>query len=287
MTFLRVSIFSVLAMLFFAAFTNMLPQVHSSPAVEEEVSTEGMDMDAMIAYGETLFKGKGTCTLCHNGMGRAPDLLEMDLATTFPARLSDPRYTGVAAGQEGSQAVQAYIHESMIDPSAYVVAGFGKKGSNDTESPMPTIDQPPIELNEVQMNAITAFLQDRAGMEPTVPLPGAGEGPAPAAADDNAVAEDDSEPLATTAQEAIDKFYCSACHDLEGSEADVGPDLHGIGERMDKGEIMEAIFDPNAEIAEGYEADIMPPDFSEQMAGSELMLLVDYLYNLPKQGQPE
>ena len=79
---------------------------------------------------------------------------------------------------------------------------------------------------------------------------------------------------------ALDKFYCSACHDLEGSEADAGPDLRGIASRMNREKVMEAVFNPNAEIAEGFEADTMPTDFAEQMYVSELTLIVDYLMNL-------
>jgi len=45
---------------------------------------------------------------------------------------------------------------------------------------------------------------------------------------------------------------------------------------------MEAVFDPNAEIAEGFEADTMPADFAEQMYVSELTLIVDYLMDLPE-----
>ncbi len=270
MTFLRVIAFSIVMLLVFTGFANVLPQVQSDPPKEEKLDTGALDMAGMIAYGERLFSGDGTCTLCHNSMGRAPDLLQIDLAADFQERLNDPKYTG-------EKTVEAYIRESMVDPSAYVVPGYGKKGTNDTESPMPAADKPPIGLNEVQMNAITAFLMDLAGMEPTVPLPTAEETPVAKAEP----ADDGAAPAATTGIEAIEAFACSACHNLEGSEADLGPDLHGIAQRMSKGEIMEAILDPNAIIAEGYEPDIMPQDFAEQMTASELLLIVDYLMNLP------
>jgi mono/diheme cytochrome c family protein len=279
MTFLRVMGFSLLVVLVYASFANILPQVQSDPPAEETVATGSLDMAGMISYGEQLFTGKGTCTLCHNDRGRAPDLLKLDLGSLFPARLTDERYDGKAKGQEGAVAIEAYLHESMVSPSAYVVAGFGKKGSNDTISPMPVVNAPPIELDDIQMNAVMAFLQDRAGMEPTVPLPGADD--AVAVEPDSGDGEDVEGP-ATDALAAIEKFYCSSCHDLGGSEADVGPPLNGIGKRLSAGEIMQAIFDPNATIAEGYEADIMPPDFGEQMYVSELTLIVDYLMSLPE-----
>jgi len=273
MTFLRVIAFSVLALLAFTGFANLLPQVQSDPPSDDDAPTGAMDMPAYIAYGEELFTGKGTCTLCHNDLGRAPDLLNIDLGADFAERLADLKYGG-------PKDVESYIRESMLMPSAYVVPGFGKKGTNDTESPMPTVNKPPIGLNDVQMNALIAFLMDLAGLEPSVPLP-TGEDAAPAA-EEPAAGGDTGEPLATTAEDAINKFFCSGCHDLLDSEADLGPDLRGVGTRLGEGGIMAAILDPNATIAEGFDPDIMPQDFAEQMHASELKLIVDYLMNLPE-----
>ena len=283
MTFLKVIVFSVLVLLVYTGFANILPQVQSDPPGEEVLDTGGLDMAGMVAYGETLFSGEGSCTLCHKAQGRAPDLLGMDLAIALEEAIADPVYTGIAAGQSGAGAIEAYLRESLIDPSAYVVAGFGKKGTQGKVSPMPAVNAPPIEMNQVQMNALIAFLQDRAGFAPTVPLPGAGD--VPNAADDTAGGagdEDAGEPLAQTGTEAVDKYFCAACHDLEGSEADSGPALNGLASRMSRGEIMEAILEPNTVIAEGYEGDMMPADFGEQMHSSELILIVDYLSDLPE-----
>lgn len=276
MTFIRVIGFSVVLLLFYMGFAHILPQVEPDTSAPVEVSTDGLDMDGMIALGENLFSGKGTCTLCHNGMGRAPDTLVMDMAATYPERLMDTRYAGVSAGKEGAKAIEAYIIESMKDPSAYVVEGFGQKGSNDTVSPMPTVDKAPIELTVVEMNAVAAFLQDLAGLTPTVPLP---------SADDAPLVEEPSgggaAPLLTTGVAVVDEHGCASCHDLDGSGADLGPSLYGIGNRMSRATVMEAIIDPNAVIADGYDADFMPADFGEEMRGSELLLLTDYLMTLP------
>lgn len=276
MTFIRVIGFSVLLLLFYMGFAHILPQVEPDTSAPVEVSTDGLDMDGMIALGESLFSGKGTCTLCHNGMGRAPDTLVMDMAATYPERLMDARYKGVAAGQEGAKAIEAYIYESMTDPSAFVVEGFGEKGSNDTISPMPTVDKAPIELTVVEMNAVTAFLQDLAGLTPTVPLPSADDAPAV-----EAPSSGEAAPLLTTGEAVVDEYGCAACHDLGGSGATLGPSLYGIGKRMSRATLMEAIIDPNAIVAEGYDADFMPADFGEAMRGSELLLLTDYLLALP------
>jgi len=277
MTFLRVIGFSVALLLFYMGFSHILPQVEPDTSAPVEVSTAGLDMDGMIALGESLFSGKGTCTLCHNGMGRAPDTLVMDMAATFPARLTDARYAGVSAGKEGAKAIEAYILESMEDPSAFVVEGFGEKGSNDTVSPMPAVDKAPIELTVVEMNAVTAFLQDLAGLEPTIPLPSADDAPRVEESSSGEAA-----PLLTTGVAVVDEHGCASCHDLDGSGATLGPSLYGIGKRMSRATVMEAIIDPNAVVADGYDADFMPADFGEEMRGSELLLLTDYLMALPE-----
>jgi len=277
MTFLRVMGFSLFVLLVYTGFANILPQVQGDPPMEEKIDTGSLDMAGMISLGERLFKGKGTCTLCHNSLGRAPNLLELDLSKSFPSRLADPRYTGVAKGEKGAKAIGDYITESMLEPSKYVVAGFGKKGSNDKISQMPVINKAPISLSPVEINAVVAFLQDRAGLVPTVALPSAAEAPAPVSANDG-----EEEGPATTGVAAIEKFGCSACHDLEGSEADIGPNLHGLSKKYNAEQIANAIINPNAEIAKGFEADIMPGDFGEQMRVSELNLIVKYLMKLPE-----
>ena len=277
MTFARVMIFSLFTLLAFTGFANLVPQVQGDPPAEEKIDAGSLDMAGMVALGERLFKGKGTCTLCHNNLGRAPDLLELDLVKTFPERIADSRYNGIAKGKQGAKAVEEYLIESMIDPSKYVVAGFGKKGSNDTISQMPKIDAAPVSLTKVEMNAVTAFLQDKAGLTPSVVLPSADEAPVEKSGDD----EEEDGP-ATTAVAALEKYNCGTCHDLEGSQADLGPKLNGIGKRMDNAKIAEAIVKPNAEIAKGFEADTMPDDFGEQMRVSELNLIIEYLKKLPQ-----
>jgi len=276
MTLLRVLVFSTSILLVYTLFANILPQVQSNPPAEEEPPVAGdLDQAGQIAWGEKLFKGKGTCTLCHNDLGRAPNLLAMDLNTVFADRLKDSRYDGAAKGLDGAKAIEAYIHESMISPSAYVVAGFGKKGSSDTVSPMPVISGPPISLSEAESNAVVAFLQDKGGFEVTVPLPSGGGDSAASSPD---VTEEDGP--AETAEAALEKFNCVACHDLLGSGGDVGPQLAGIGKRMSVAEIQTSILTPNAKIAEGFEPDTMPPDYKEQLRVSELQLIVDYLSTL-------
>lgn len=277
MTFLRVMLFSLAVLLSYTLFANILPQVQSDPPAEEEVDVAALDTAGQVAWGERLFEGKGTCTLCHNELGRAPDLLVMDLAAALAERIADPGYRGDAKGLDEPVAVETYLRESLVAPSVYVVPGYGKKGTNDTVSPMPAVDGAPISLSPAEVDALIAFLQVRAGKEVTVPLPGAEA----VAAAEEAPPEAAEDAPADSAVVAIEKFGCAGCHDLEGSQADAGPDLAGLGERLDREAMRRAILDPNAEIVEGYEADFMPQDYGEQMRVSELELLIDYLLNLP------
>jgi cytochrome c5 len=265
----KVLLFSFSLTLLFTLVANLLPQVKGEAPVEQEVDLGALTMDSFVALGESIFKGKGTCTLCHNSMGRAPDILNMDMVATARQRLADERYKGKATNDA------EYFHESMVDPSLYVVKGFGQKGSNDTVSPMPTANKAPILLNDIEMDAITAFLQGKDGNDITVELP---KGLPEKSAGETATAEA-AKPAApaTTAEEALAKYTCTACHKIAGSEASLGPDLTRVGERLTAEQIRSSILDPNAVIAEGFEAGLMPSDFASKMTVSELTLLVDYL----------
>lgn len=257
--------FSLGLILVFTLVANILPQVEGEAPVEKEVDLGALTMESFVALGEELFSGKGTCTLCHNNMGRAPDILVMNMVDTSKERLEDERYQGEATDVEG------YLRESMVAPSAFVVATFGKKGSSDSESPMPTANKAPLNLSEVEMDAIIAFMQAKDGNEVSVALPTE----APAVAEPSAAGGESA--VAANGAEVIVNHGCSACHVINGSGGDLGPDLSGLGERMDAISIQQAIVDPNAVIAEGYEAGLMPADFSAKMSVKDLLMAIELL----------
>lgn len=267
-TFLKISIFAVIALLGYTLFANVgIPQVRPAPPPAEEETIGAMSMDQYIVLGKKIFEGKGTCTLCHNPVlgGRAPNLVNMH--NTSEERLKDPRYKGKAkTGEE-------YLRESMMNPSAYVVAGFGKAGTNDTESPMPQISGPAVGLKPAEINAVIAHLQTKDGGKATVPLPtGADAAPAPAAAEAAAPPAP-----AKTAEEALGKYACGACHKIGAFAGAVGPDLTKIGAKRDESYLRRAILDPNADIAQGFPAGVMPQDFGNKMTAKELEMLVKFL----------
>ena len=262
--FLKVAVFSLLMVFGFWAFANFyIPQIKPAPPpVEEKLDLGAMTMDQFIALGGKIFNGKGTCTLCHNKMGRAPMLSE--LGKHIPERLKDPRYKGTA------KTAEEYLHESMTKPSAYVVAGFGKSGTNDTESPMPDITGGGIGLKLPELKAVQAYLLDFNGIENTVEIP---KMEAPAA---EGAAKVEEAPL-KTAQEVIAKFGCGACHTVADQKGEIGPNLTKIGATKNKDYIRQSILDPDAVIAKGFPAGMMPKTFGEQMKAKELEMLVDYL----------
>jgi quinoprotein glucose dehydrogenase len=50
---------------------------------------------------------------------------------------------------------------------------------------------------------------------------------------------------------------CLRCHKVNGEGGEVGPDLAGIGSRQKRESLLEAIVDPNREIAKGYETVVL------------------------------
>lgn len=254
--------------LVFTLVTTLLPQVEGEAPSEQKVDLSSLTIDDFIVLGEDLFNNKGTCTLCHKPapLGRAPDVQGLDMKTTSAERLADERYKGKASDSE------SYLRESMIDPGQYVVAGWGKKGSNDTESPMPRVDKAPIELSAIEIDAIIAYLQSKDGNDVTVQLPSP-EAAAAVVADASPAA---APAPAATPEEALAKFACSSCHAMDSHDALVGPGLVDVGARLTETLIRQSVLDPNAVIAEGFPA-AMPADFAEKMTVKELEMIVQYL----------
>lgn len=265
--FFKVAFFSLLTVAGFWGFSNFgIPQIKPAPPpVEEKLDLGAMTMDQFIALGGKIYNGKGTCTLCHNSMGRAPMLDKVGAVSE--ERLKDARYKGAA------KTVQEYLHESLVKPSAFVVSGFGKSGTNDTESPMPDVSGGGIGLNEAELVAVIAYLQDSSGSEVTVEIPQMDAAPAEGEAPAQVAA-------LKTPEEVINKFTCGMCHKILDQEGALGPDLTKIGATKSKDYLRQAIIDPEAVIAKGFSGGMMPPTYGEDMKAKELEMLVNYLAGL-------
>jgi hypothetical protein len=72
-------------------------------------------------------------------------------------RIEEPGYNGAATD------AAAYMRESMVDPSAYVVRGYGVAGTNDTVSPMPDVTSGEIGLTEAEVTAVIAYMESASG----------------------------------------------------------------------------------------------------------------------------
>ncbi|MGK7344588.1 MAG: c-type cytochrome [Candidatus Nitrospinota bacterium M3_3B_026] len=265
-------------------FSNSIPQMRSEPPEEEEIKLEGLTPESFATLGEKIFHGKANCPLCHNEVGHRAPILEKASADGPPVvarageRINDPRYQGDAKNGE------EYLRESMIKPSAFVVAGFGKTGTNDTVSPMPDVSAAPMNLSEVEINAVIAYLQKSAGAPITVELP-SGE-------IESAAEEDEPEEAGPVAsmEEFASKYECRMCHYIPGigmdpDETDVGPSLAELAKYRDgapgglklRDYIRQSILDPNAVVVEGFDPDMMPADFGDRLRVSELEMAVEYL----------
>jgi cytochrome c oxidase subunit 2 len=79
---------------------------------------------------------------------------------------------------------------------------------------------------------------------------------------------------------------CAACHKLAdaGSNGAVGPDLDTVLKGKDEAFIKQSIDDPSAEIADGYQDGIMPPNYEQTLGPEKVDALVKYLSEVTKGG---
>jgi cytochrome c oxidase subunit 2 len=72
---------------------------------------------------------------------------------------------------------------------------------------------------------------------------------------------------------------CGACHTLSdaGTQSSTGPDLDQSLAGKDAAYINESIVEPDAVVAEGFAAGLMPKDYGQTLSADELEALVNYL----------
>jgi len=322
-----------------SGYGNWLPQVEGGfPPPVVKLDFQSMSPQQLGDEGEKIIFGgigqsktqgaigKGQCPLCHGFQQgflseRAPNLY--GIPDRAPERLKEPNYhmndpaarpTEQKEAFEGSGTAttgQEYIAESHACPSCYVVPGFGVKGSNDTQSPMPKIHKPPISLTLGELAAVDTWMYTREGKEapaydeivaayekfiPEADRPVAG-GEEEGGAGGNILA-DGSEPH----DKLFMKAGCPACHTIPGIEGAVGkvgpllmegtnapnrikdPTYQGKA-KSPKEYITESILNPSAYVVKDFPDNQMPKDFGVRLTGGALNKIVDYLAQL-KEGQP-
>ena len=79
---------------------------------------------------------------------------------------------------------------------------------------------------------------------------------------------------------------CGTCHALAdaGTTAEVGPDLDNVLAGKNADFIRKSIVDPNAEIAPGFQPNVMPGNFGESLSQQQLDSLVKYLLDTAGKG---
>jgi len=238
----------------YTAVANMIPQLESD-VPEELVLSADVSPEELVAAGEMLYTGGGGCIACHGLGTRAPTLVGT-VGTRCETRQPD-------------MACKEYLHESLVNPSAFVVDGF--------EPIMPDMSRT---LSDAQIWSLVAFLQSQGG-EVTVTAADLAPG-----GDDAADSDADPAPGTgeATAQGDIDaaalvqSLGCTACHASGDAPGGIGPAMSAMVE-LEPDYIRRSIVEPAADTAVGFEAfaGTMPPTFGEQLTEAQLEALVAYL----------
>ncbi|MGH7307313.1 MAG: c-type cytochrome [Candidatus Rokuibacteriota bacterium] len=246
----------------YAAFSNSIPQIESRPPQELNLEGGNVTPGQLVKAGEEIYKGKGTCEVCHR-IGqkgtRAPDLAGIGARA--------------ARAKPGTSAKQ-FLLESLVNPGAFVVEGYPPI--------MPPVDKPPIALNRSEVWALMAFLQSLGGtvdvalndIPATVGAAGSAGGAAP----------EIKMPGDVKAGKGVfmGKGGCLACHkagDIPGTP--VGPDLTQIAKIQTPDYIMRKILDPKGMgTVAGYPPGVMPPVFGQTLTAKEYTDLVAFLLTL-------
>ena len=100
--------------------------------------------------------------------------------------------------------------------------------------------------------------------------------------------EGEAEGAAADGEALFEEQGCGGCHTLSdaGASGETGPDLDRVltGEHGRPEHIRESIVDPDAEIAEGYQPNVMRQDYERKTSDAELDALVKYLVEATRQG---
>ena len=124
-------------------------------------------------------------------------------------------------------------------------------------------------------------LAGMAGAAPAAAPPPAAPSPAPQPATASPTVATTAPPAGDDGAALFQKYACDTCHSVDAPTPLVGPSLYDVGQRLSKGEIYEAIVDPDATVAEGYAPGIMSAMVSTlNISAEELQKMVDYLASL-------
>ena len=260
-TNLKVLVLGAVVIGFYTFIAGIIPQLESAVPVELDMSA-GVTPEMLVSAGEALFDGAGGCTACHGLGTRAPNLLtDHGGEGTIGQRCGDRR-PGVDC--------KAYLFESLTQPAAHLVEGFP-----------PIMPDASRQLSQDQLWAIVAFMQDQGGAVTVTAedVQGTAGGATPVAASPAPAPAAATFGSATDPMLLLTQNVCIGCHAIDGAGPPIGPSFDGIGSRLTADQIRRSILDPNAEVAEGFEAfaGTMPPDLGQKISAQQLVIMVQFL----------
>lgn len=210
-----------------------------------------------VANGETIFWGAGKCHTCHAVGPRGRSVRGPDLGGSGDA---EPLMVRAAArARERSSATGRattptdYLVESLVDPGAYVVAGF--------KDEMPVVVDPPIQLDEAELRSVVLYLQTLGGQADPSAIH---VSPSLFARRGGGDAEPWEPPVAGDSARGRALFFdpdgpgrCSGCHRVGDRGADIGPELTHVAGTRTLRAIVTSIVRPSATIPAGYETELV------------------------------
>lgn len=87
------------------------------------------------------------------------------------------------------------------------------------------------------------------------------------------------DPVVAAGEAAAGANGCVACHTTNGV-ASTGPSWKDLSDRVDAEYVRQAIVDPNAVIADGFTAGVMPQDYANSISADDIDALVAYILSL-------
>jgi len=250
--YLRILLFVCLITGFYMYVGQTVTQSEQHPPADLVITPE-TGPDELASLGEEVVKNKGGCLICHKitetGNERGPDLRGVG------ARAAT-RVPGLDA--------EAYITESLLQPTSFVVEGYPPI--------MPAANAPPADLTASELKAVIAFLESLGG-----------EVTSRVTEEDVQLSEEKkASAVGGTSPEVayLTLHGCVTCHDVRGESRRVGPPLTSVALRLSEEEIRQSILDPNAVLSPGYAAGLMPTTFAEDLKPQEIDQLVRYVVKL-------
>ena len=254
MTNLKVLAVGLGTIAFYTFVAQIIPQLESEVPETLDLSA-GVTPEMLIRAGEDLFMGGAGCTSCHGLGTRAPNLRTDH---------SGEGTIGARCGTRGSDC-KTYLYTSLTDPSIYMVDDFP-----------PIMPDARRQLSQDQIWAVVAYLQSLGG-EVTVTADDIGSG----AGDTGGATPGGGTTMTATTDpmQLLTENACIGCHQIDGAGAPVGPPFDGIGARISSDRIRQGIVDPDAVIAEGFEAfaGVMPKTFGQSLSAAQLEIIVQFL----------